>query len=115
MKTMTNPDKPSITDLPKRYAFFIGIVAGLIYLVIGIAAIFHSTNSIAAIGLLLLPFEASIIFLIFAFLGFCIGLITQGILDRHYRYKPRFFLACIIIIPAILLIVTLGKELSLTL
>src|SRR5579885_2663057 len=107
---MMNPDS-TISNLPEHCATIIGVIAAIIYCILGTFAIFRSASSTAAIGFVILPFEAIIILLVFAFFGFWIGVLAQGVLDYRQRYSPRLFLAVIITVPAMFLFVTFGAEL----
>lgn len=88
-----NPEseKATINQLPKHCATILGVVAAMIVSILGTRAILNSTSSTAAIGFIILPFLAAIVLVVFAFVGFWIGVIAQGIADSNYRYKPRFF------------------------
>lgn len=114
MKQSTDYASHPIHHLPKRSAFYIGATAAIVFALLGIAAILRSTSSTAVIGFFYLPFEAIIIFLLFYFIGYWVGTLIQGLLDHHYRYRPRFLLALIITIPTIIFFVTLFSEIGVT-
>lgn len=113
---MTNAHSSSdsnatIAILPQKFALVLGITAAVIYCILGTFAIFRSASSTAGIGFIILPFQAVIILVVFAFIGFWLGVIAQGVCDKQYRYKLKFYLAFIILIPALYFSTTWGAEL----
>lgn len=104
-------DHSIITRLPRYLGWILGIFAAILYCIVGFMAISRSAGSTASIGLLFLPIKALILLVIFGLLGFCMGVILQGLLDHHYRYKLRFFLALIIIIPILYFSIAFSLEL----
>ncbi|MBS0286993.1 MAG: hypothetical protein JSR17_06840 [Proteobacteria bacterium] len=99
---------------PKRFAKYFGLIVAAIYWLLCILAISRSTNSTAAIGYIFIPVTALIVFCISAFIGFWIGVIVRGILDRSYRYNFSFVLAFVIVIPIILYFASMGLEIAIT-
>ncbi len=106
--------KTSIAHIPKHCATILGVIAAIVIFLLGTKAILNSASSTAAIGFIILPFYAVIVLVIFAFIGFWVGVIAQGVLDRNFRYKPRFFLGIIIIIPVMFYFASYGSELFIT-
>ncbi len=110
-RSMRHPSYSTILHLPKYFALILGTTAAVLYGILGTMAILRLTAPLAGLALFILPFKAVIVLLVFAFVGFWVGVFVQGLLDHYYRYTFRFFLAIIIIVAILFFSMTLGSEL----
>lgn len=110
----SSQNKAIIEKLPKICQIIIGVVTVTIYTILRIKLIQNSTSSTAAINYFYLPIENLGVFVLSGFLGYLVGIIIRGIIERSYLRSVIFFFAFIITLPTILYCSWIGIKLSFT-
>jgi TM2 domain-containing membrane protein YozV len=87
--------------IPFLTAFVVGSLGALISIYSMISNVKFSTLSTAALGYLDLPLVGFFSFILFGFLGYCLGIIIKGIIIQNYRKSLGLIASLIIIIVAV--------------
>lgn len=110
MKQVSRFNSATIDRLPRYAALLIGFGAAGLFFIMGVMAILRSTSSTAALGFLVVPVFALFFLIAFSILGYLVGVVLQGLLVSEYRYRPRFFLSFLIVVPVMIYMSMYGAE-----